>query len=226
MYGHELLATLGNLAPLGNAAAMMRHAERYPITDPKDPASAELMPSGIAAAKEFGKRLNGFDQVRLFHSPVKRCRQTAECIAEGASAKGLGVELCGSVEALGIDYILDLPETGRLSQLHGDRFVRLWFSGKISTAAIRPAVDIAEEKIAFIAGRLGEPSQGGRRLDLHVSHDWNVIILRDHMLGIRYEDTEWLDFLDGIAFSGGSGSLEAVYRNTERRQPLPWNFRT
>jgi len=225
MYGNELLDTISSLGSAGHAAAFLRHAERYPIADPTRPTEAELTPAGMAAAQRFGARLTSRARVRLFHSPVKRCRQTAEGIARGATAAGVAVEWGGPQDVLGVDYIGDLAEAGRLTVLHGNHFIRLWFTGRIPETVVRPAVEIATAKLAYLDERLQDPAPAGGRLDLHVSHDWNVIILRELMLGVRHEETGWLEFLDGLAFaSPAPGRLQAVYRKWTRTQALPWTF--
>jgi hypothetical protein len=166
----------------------------------------------------------GFECVRLFHSPVKRCRQTAECVARGAQKAGLTVEHLGPETALGVDYILDLAEAGRLTTLHGDHFVRLWQDGQIPPKVIRATKQIAETKLVYLARKLQEPGLSGRRLDLHVSHDWNILVLRELLLGVLHEEAGWLNFLDGLAFSLSAGRLEARYRNHAQTQTLPWRF--
>jgi hypothetical protein len=223
MHGQEILNTLRTLNARRGVALLIRHAERFPIVDTADPTQAELNPAGRAAAESLGARLEGFSQVRLFHSPVKRCQQTAECIARGAESAGLAVTLVGPQDPLGIDYILDLPEAGRLTQTHGDHFVRLWFTGQIPSCVIRPAVEIAAEKLAYLTARL-EDDAGAGRLDLHISHDWNTIILRELMLGVRHEEAGWLTYLDGVALEPKPGALRAVYRDREVTRPLPWRF--
>lgn len=212
MLGHELLDALHALPASGPAAAVMRHAARHPIANPAEPTLAEITTEGAQAAEAFGARIAGFDRVRLFHSPVKRCGQTAECIARGAARAGLQAEVAGPRAELGVDYILDLAEAGRLTVRHGDRFVRLWFAGEIAAPVIQPPRGIAAGHVAFVGARLGDPAPGGRRLDLHVSHDWNVIVLRELLLGVRHEDAGWLTFLDGVAFCAERGRLRAVYR--------------
>lgn len=213
MNGFPLLDVLRSLPSGAPAAAFLRHAERFPITDIADPAAAEITPAGALSAEEFGRQLSGFDYVRLFHSPVKRCRQTAECLARGAAAAGLGVELVGPEDALGIDYILDFKEAGRLTVEHGEHFVRLWFTEKVSPSVIRAARELADRKLAYVAGRLREPCTRARRLDLHVSHDWNIIVLRELVCGVRHEEAGWLDFLDGIAFTPVANGVRAICGN-------------
>ncbi|RXK55192.1 histidine phosphatase family protein [Oleiharenicola lentus] len=214
MQGSELLATLSTL-PADRAAAVLRHAARHPIADPREPLAAELTEAGHRDAEAFGAAIRGFDRVRLFHSPVKRCQQTAERVAAGAARAGLNVELVGTRPELGVAYILDQIETGRLSGLHGEKFVRLWFTNQVSEQLILRAPDIARRKLAYVTARLREPVAGGRRLDLHVSHDWNVLILRELLLGVRHEEAGWATFLDGVAFTAEAESLRAFYRERD-----------
>lgn len=224
MHGNELLETIRTLPPEGNSAIFLRHAKRFPILDAADPTLAEITPDGAIAAEAFGARMSGFEHVRLFHSPIKRCRQTAESIARGLGSTGCAVEIVGAEPTLGVDYILDLKEAGRLTVLHGDHFVRLWFTGQIAPNIIRAAAHIAAEKLLYLTRRMDEPSTRGRRLDVHVSHDWNVIILRELMLSIRHEDAGWLTFLDGLAFSSRPTGLHAFYRDRSLMKPMPWAF--
>jgi len=224
MYGHELLKTLETLPVDGSSAAILRHAARFPIVDPTRPTLAEITPEGAVAAEDWGRRITGFDRVRLFHSPVKRCRQTAECIARGAQKTGLQIEHLGAEAALGVDYILDLAKAGQLTAQHDEHFVRLWMAGQIASEVIWPTTRIATAKLDYLARKLQEPSASGRRLDLHVTHDWNILTLRELMLGVRHEEAGWLDFLDGLAFSLIADRLEAVYRGHKRSQRLPWQF--
>lgn len=221
MHGHELLNALASLPTDVPAAAMMRHAARYPITDSTQPTLAEITPEGAAAAEAMGQRLSGFGRVRLFHSPVKRCQQTATCLARGLTSTGVTVEHLGPEDALGVNYILDLKEAGRLSDLHGEHFVRLWIKRQISESVVRAAKPIVEEKLAYLTTKLTEPNPGNRRLDLHITHDWNILIMRELLLNLRHEEMGWLTFLDGLAFTQNADHLETVYRDHRRQQPLP-----
>lgn len=226
MLGHTLLETIHSLPTPTHAAAFLRHAERFPILVASDHTLAELTPDGHAAAEAFGTKIAGFDRVRIFHSPVKRCRQTAEGIARGLSTTGRVVEIVGAADALGVDYIVDPTETARLATQHGEHFIRLWFSGVVGPAVIRAAEQIAARKVAYMIERLHEPCAHGRRLDLHVSHDWNILTLRELLCGVRHEEAGWLNFLDGVAFAAEVGGLRAVYRECVVTRPLPWSFPT
>jgi hypothetical protein len=195
-----------------------------PVIGAADHTLAELTPDGHAAAEAFGTRIAGFDRVRIFHSPVKRCRQTAEGFARGLGATGPAVEIVGAAEALGVAYIVDPAETARLATQHGEHFVRLWVSGQIGPAVIRAAEQIAAPKLVYLTERLQENSPHGRRLDLHVSPEWNILTLRALLCGGRHEEAGWLNFLDGVAFYSAVDGLRAAYRDRAVTRPLPWRF--
>ena len=226
MHGHTLLETIRSLPTDTNIAACLRHAERFPILVASDHTLAELTPDGHVAAEALGARINGFDQLRIFHSPVKRCRQTAEGIARGFGAIGGAVEIVGAASALGVDYVVDGAETARLATLHGDHFIRLWFSGQVGPEVIHAAQQIVARKLAYLTNRLQQPCPHGRRLDLHVSHDWNILTLRELLCGVRHEEAGWLNFLDGVGFALEAAGLRAVYRDSAVKLPLPWSFPT
>ncbi len=217
MRGDELLATLqaeSAAAADRPLAAMLRHAARHAITDPERPELAELTEQGWADAEAFGARLGRFRRVRFVHSPVRRCAQTVEGIARGAAAVGVAVEVLGAHEALGIAYIRDRARAGRLSAEHGDHFVRLWFEGRVPADVVAPPRELAEQKLDFV--RAHWRSAGPGTLDLHVSHDWNVIALREHWTGVRHEEAGWLTFLDGVTFSPQGSGCRVRYRDVAR----------
>lgn len=226
MHGLELLETLRALPAAAPAAVILRHAARFPITNQAEPHLAELTPQGIADAEAFGERIQGFDCIRLFHSPVKRCQQTAEAILRGAKKTGLSGEIAGPEDVLGAGYISDLKEAGRLAIQHGEDMVRRWLAGEIPTSVMSTAVELATEKLSYLLQRLREPCPQGRRLDLHVSHDWNILILRELICSIRHEDVGWLNFLDGVAFAPAGNELMVAYRDRVVTGALPWRFST
>jgi broad specificity phosphatase PhoE len=215
MRGDELLATLAAEAAADRPlAAMLRHAARHAIADPERPELAELTVQGWADAEAFGARLTAFPRVRLVHSPVRRCAQTVEGIARGAARAGVAVEILGPNDALGIAYIRDRATAGRLSAEHGDHFVRLWFEGRVPPHIVESPRALAEQKLAFVRERWRSAAPG--TLDLHVSHDWNIIALREHWTGVRHEDAGWLTFLDGVTFRPDGPVCRVRYRDAAR----------
>lgn len=224
MHGLELLQSLRSFPTNAPVAVFLRHAQRFPIADQAAPHVAELTPQGMADAEAFGRQIEGFDCVRLFHSPVKRCQQTAECIAKGVTSNGGSAEVVGPENTLGPDYILDLKEAGRLTVQHREHVVRMWFDGQIAPTVLPAAAEIAALKLDYVMQRLRQGCPNGRRLDLHVSHDWNILILRELLCAIRHEDVGWLDYLDGVAFGLVGEELRVMYRDRVVSGSVPWQF--
>lgn len=220
MDGQALLEALSTLPRGMPAAALLRHAARHPIVDSTQPTLAEITPAGAEAAEKMGRQLNGYSEVRIFHSPVKRCQQTAEALARGAQAAGLRLGCVRPEPALGVDYILDLVKAGQLTDLHGERFVRLWLQGEIPEGVVEPAPMLARNKLAFLSATLRETGAAPGRLDLHVTHDWNILVLRELTLGLRHEDLGWMSFLDGLALSLQGDAMEIVCRHRRVQLPL------
>lgn len=224
MYGQDLLDTLASLPRTSNAAALLRHSKREALKSTTDPTTALLTEEGKEAARAFGQAIKGYEHLRLFHSPVPRCQQTASCIADGATAQGLHVEMLGTHDALGFGYTHDMAAACGLYFEIGEAFVSRWFSGAISESIISDPGHLAQTTLQHILPPLHEPSTRGRRLDLHVSHDWNVMVMRELLLGVRHEDAGWLSFLDGVAFdTPKEGCARAHYTSKRVEKALPWN---
>jgi hypothetical protein len=205
------LVSLSHFQAADRAVLVIRHAEREPIPDPLKPELAELTPAGMQAARELGARLGDFRVLRFFHSPVKRCRQTAECIAEGARTLGLVVGEPRPVVSLGLGYIRGMHEVAELTRIHGDGFTRLWLGGGIDPRHMQEPAALSTHMRGHMEEQLSHASRGGRRLDVHVTHDWNLLVLRELHLGLRHEEIGWVEFLDGIAYApGDNGALQGA----------------
>ncbi|WP_019177921.1 histidine phosphatase family protein [Methanomassiliicoccus luminyensis] len=191
----------------GPAALIVRHAERHPIPDLRSALEVGLTEKGKGDARDFGSLLRGFETVRVFHSPALRCRETSEGIMEGVRGNGTSVQGLTEIPGLCAPYIRDprriLGEAGRL----GSVFLRQWFDGKYGEDLIMPSNEAADLVLSQILARLAEPGGDGR-LDVHVSHDWEILLLREMLMGARYEEDGWIGYLEGIMFvPDGDGFL-------------------
>jgi len=199
------LVSLSHFQAADRAVLVLRHAEREPIPDPLRPELAELTPAGMKAARELGARLVGFSHLRLFHSPVKRCRQTAECIGQGLADLGPRIDGPFEVASLGLGYIRGAHEVAELTREHGDHFIRLWFEGRVDARFMQDPRELARHMRGHMDECLEQQAAHGRRLDIHVTHDWNLLVLREWNLGLRHEEAGWIEFLDGVAYAPGLG---------------------
>lgn len=227
MCSQKVLDSIHALPGTAHAAAMIRHGERHKLTSTTDPTAALLTEEGKRAATAMGAGLRHFSHLRLFHSPVERCRQTAQCLAEGARTAGLHVELAGPEHRLGFGYTKDMATACRMYSAMDEAFIAHWFTGQVPEEVISRPEHLADLTLNHITARLQEPSTRGRRLDLHVSHDWNLLVMRELLLGLTHEEAGWLGFLDGLAFAPkGDDELHAFYHVQSATGKLPWkNYR-
>jgi len=82
----SLLTDLSRVPDDRPAVILMRHAARFPITDPYDHSMVSLTDEGVRDAEVLGVLLKSrFKPGRLLSSPVERCINTAAAIARGAA---------------------------------------------------------------------------------------------------------------------------------------------
>lgn len=197
----------------GPVAAVIRHAEREPIPEIGRSHEAMLTAAGARSARDTGSRLPAGRAIVLWHSPVKRCADTARELAAGFSAAGGQASVAGPDMVLGAPYIRDLRATYELLGTLGDPFVRAWFAGAVPAAVIEPLAVATRRLVGAVAARLRDAAPGA--LLVLVTHDWNVMLLREGVLGVRFEDAGWPDYLDGPALRLAEGGVSVAWRDKQ-----------
>ena len=197
------------------SAIVIRHAQRYDICEPNDYWECGLTDTGMKQATDFGISIaEHFDSYRLFFSPVKRCQQTAENIMASLAAAEKNVISINSELLLGVSYIqIDIVDGFKEADKHIPNFIREWFDGKIDPKVYMPLHETKEQHLAYFREKFSTASDG-RHLDIHVTHDWNINVLREGIFGLKHEDAGWPDFLTGLGFSGTP--LTAFVNNREK----------
>jgi hypothetical protein len=194
-------------------AIILRHAERFNVpnvVNVQESLAVGLTDKGKKDSFELGRKIRGAKQIRLFHSPALRCRQTAEAIGEGFAANGGKVLGIKETWDLCAPYLLDniiLKEADCLG--HG--FMRAWFDGKFHPEWIKPAPQAADMVLAPVLNALSDG--GNDNLDVHVSHDWELVLLREELLRVRYEEAGWIEYLEGMEFTLNGGSFSVHNRD-------------
>jgi len=206
--------SLRALQGMDHAAIIVRHAERFPLTSVVDSMGVGLTEKGLRDALDFGRSIPFFPKARVWFSPALRCIQTAEGIAEGMRERGTEVLLFQEEWNLCGPYV---KETDCLIQAErlGDRFLREWFEGRVDPRIIDPAPQAFHMVLDPIIEKLGT-AEG---IDVHVSHDWDIMMLRESLFGTKHEAEGWLPYLDGLIFLPSDGGYRACYR--ERCAEVP-----
>ncbi len=193
---------------------IIRHGEREHIVKTARALEALLTEKGKQEAVELGKRLAQSDSIIIHHSPVERCRQTAEKIAEGIIEHGGSARVAGHLMELGGPYIAGSWSdiVAEIDRRGFNGFVRAWFNGELPTRLIAPLEDSAKLQASILRSQL----ERGDASYVNVSHDWNVMCLREYYFGIRHEAAGTPAYLDGlIALSSSNGTI-LHYNGTER----------
>jgi broad specificity phosphatase PhoE len=179
------------------AAVIMRHAERHPIDVPADVEGAALTADGLVASADAGRRLTTSRGVRFYHSPVRRCRQTAEQMAAGLCGAGGTGSMAGPVAALGPTYVRDWQAAFDVCGPIGTpAFLRAWFDGALPDRMVEPAPVAAHRNYAAVHRVLERETAPA--LLVFVTHDWNITLVREYYLGIRHEDVGLPGYLEGL----------------------------
>ena len=175
---------------------LLRHAERGPILDPIGGLTVPLTARGVADAVALGQQLAGLGPFALRHSPLKRCRQTADALAAGIELAGGAVTQNEPLEQLGGPYLRQPERLAALTRSLGGDFVRAWFDDELPREVVQPVAAAARGQLDALLDALPHDSPHS---GIFVSHDWNLLTVREHVLGLRHEDEGWPGFLDGIA---------------------------
>lgn len=197
---------------IGQAGLFIRHAEREDITHPAGTIKAPLTDRGRAVSRDLGVALGtllGPDRrLLLFHSFVPRCEQTAAAIADGVESTGASLAIGGVLDVLAGPYLLDARRAVALTLESTVDFVRHWFDGQLPEGIVKPRSETAREQLQGIVAALDA------HLDhdaVFVSHDTNLLAVREEYLGMRWEEAGWVDYLDGVAVGLGPDGPTVIH---------------
>jgi len=198
----------------GPTVLLLRHAQRAEITDPRTGNNMPLTAAGEAAALRLGRsiagHLRGEDPVVLAHSPVLRCAQTVSALRAGLVPELTAARVIGARDHLGGPYLRDPPRALEAAWRLGSGFLRQWFDGAFPSSLLQPLAEAARDQVRWAVDALDQDDSP--RLAILVSHDWNLMLVREHFFGVRHEDAGWIDFLDGVAVCRAPDGVTVSYR--------------
>ena len=222
-YGAAILRTLRELRDAGvhRASALIRHSAREFDPDRRD-LENQLTDEGRGLAQKFGEALPRDVFLRAYASPIERCMETAALSLDAHRSMGGSASRHRELEGLGPFYILDQRKMFRIiesAQEDGRDFMREWFD-----AALDPDTVIAPRQCAEIMLRLvleklrRQATREGPTLDLCVTHDVNVHLIKDQVLGLKHEVHGQVEFLDGVVIFEREGT---VWMQAPRTAAIP-----
>lgn len=229
-YGDGVARMLEGLTTRGveRMVLLIRHSAREYHRDRHD-LENQLTPEGRALARSLGERLPEDLFVRGYASPPERCMETAALILDGYRATGGRIGRHRPVEGLGVFYALDQMRMWRAMMASGNAdaepgspgggmhpFLTEWFAGGIPADMLIPADQAARLVIGIVAEKYAQQREP-RALDVCVSHDMTLYLVRNRMLGLDPEAYP-VNYLDGVVYyeEAGQAWLES---DTGQRAP-------
>jgi broad specificity phosphatase PhoE len=199
-YGASTLAMVESAWADGvdHAVLLMRHSARefepgrHDLLNP-------LTDAGRALARELGARLPKQLLARAYASPAERCVETAELVLAGHAGGGGRTTRQRPIEALGVFYVLDQMRMYRaMTDASGQTpFLARWFAGAIPEDVMMPADLAARMLLKLVAAKLDAPV-ARPQLDICVSHDMSLYLVRDRLLDLPVERAGDVKFLDAV----------------------------
>ena len=178
---------------------LMRHAER-PIDTAENDLAMKLTEDGKQAAYEFGRSLPSDSLIRFFSSPVDRCIETAVLIEKGCLANEGETQPNTTMDVLYAFFIKDLLKADQLLYAMMEAgewsdFFRNWFDGEYSPELMEAGPQAAQTLMEALLGLLQGSSEGG---NICISHDINLFLIKEYYLGLKPEDHEYIQFMEGV----------------------------
>lgn len=208
MYGDATIELARELAASGVAhmVLLMRHSAREFNPNVHDLVNP-LTDEGRDLARRFGELLPKGHTLRGYASPPERCLETAQLALLGHASKGGATTRVRPVEGLGVFYVLDQMKMFRAMGEAGglDGFVDSWMAGKQPKDMVMPA-GIAARLVLDICTSKLDGAMAARQVDLCVSHDLTVHVVRDQLLR-QPPASGAVEFLDAIAVYRRDGQL-------------------
>ena len=178
---------------------LVRHAERSAITDIRSQSAAGLTDQGRSDSVVYGRMLaHRFVDVVVWHSPIPRCRETADLLIAGASELGGTLRIGGALPWLAGNFIGGNPQwiNDQIAASGHDGFVRQWFDGRYSQQDITPLQECSRFVMSQVRIQLDRPEA---TVTVDVTHDWVLLFLREAVLGLRHEEVGIPLYLDSVA---------------------------
>ena len=193
----RLLADLYNRPGTSRLVAVMRHSARRYAEHPAGEPFMELTEEGKEIAHAWGKALAPGAPVSFFSSFIGRCIETAYLIDKGHVAAGGQTRHAVIEKTLSPYYVRNAHRFLEVCKTLSDFFAQ-WFAGRISSEIIDHPSDIAGQMAGFWHHRLDTGSTGEKAVDICITHDWNLFVAREYLLGLAHDAHGDVAYLDGV----------------------------
>ena len=197
-HARTIIENLNKFPEESKIILVLRHSHRNEPQIMEKVHKLRLTPQGHAIAKKFGESLPNNRPIRIFHSIIWRCEETAENIHNGFKEAGGKSELMGEFSPL---YDIGVDNQSLLEQFKNYHFSEImlrWAAGFYLPEEWTPFTQYTQNAAHLIWNRLKDAPENG--IDIHVTHDWHLMTLRFGWFALP-PDKRWVNFHGGFAFT-------------------------
>ena len=218
--GKETIQLIHSLHQAGvkSYVTIMRHSARFYGTAENE-AEMGLTEEGKKAAFAFGKALPVTPTLCFFSSPVSRCVETSSLIEQGFLENGGTTATNKELDALNVFYLRNFPKLFTIyNEMHKNgtrgKFFRNWYEGHYSPNLVDDPVQTTRRMMKALVALL----QGSATGNICISHDWNLFLIKEFYLGIRPEDHDYIQYLEGVVIYEQNGRYYITNHQTKAKQ--------
>ena len=198
VHARRIIESLHKFPEESKIILILRHSHRNEPKILKKVHKLRLTPQGHAIAKKFGENLPKNRSIRLYHSIIWRCEETAEEIHDGFKNIGGKSELKGEFAPL-YDIGINMEEfTEDFINHPFHEILFRWATGFYLPEEWTPFIQYSQKSALLIWNQLKDAPERG--LDIYVTHDWHLMTFRFGWFGLPPDD-RWVKFLGGFAFT-------------------------
>lgn len=219
-FGLNTVKTINTLKSQGidRMLVVVRHSARFYRPDmPRLEPFLGLTEEGKDYAHRLGVKLPIDTGLRLFSSPVGRCIETAYLVDKGNTAAGGRCETNKIKPKLTAFYVKDIEKIfQRIRERTVSGFFRDWFDGKVPEEVMSDPLETKNIILRLLIDLLKETTEP--KIDIAVSHDWYLYVLKEHFLKQPLEECGQVQYLEGAALFENQGELFIV---NHQSKPVP-----
>ena len=193
----NIITTLNQFPKDSKIILVLRHSHRNEPKPLENVNKLRLTPQGHAIAEKFGEGLPISRTIRLFHSVIWRCEETAVNIHNGFKKIGGESEFLEIFEPL---HNMGINNRAVLKNFKNYKFreiMYLWAVGFFHSKDWEPFISYCQNTAQLISKHLKDAPEKG--INIYITHDWHLMSLRFGWFGLP-PDLQWVKFLGGFAF--------------------------
>ncbi|MCG8337825.1 MAG: histidine phosphatase family protein [Proteobacteria bacterium] len=221
-FGKSTRDLIKSLADRGinRMSVMMRHSARhYNWEQPREEPFLLLTEEGKEYSYNLGKSLVPGFTIKFYSSVVGRCIETAYLIDKGYVSQGGKTDHNMMEPYLSPSYVKKPFELIKVLQETSPNFIRQWFDGEISAEIIDPPRGAAQDIIGMLESKLEYLPEN--HINMGISHDWNLYLVKEYIMGLRHEDVGRVAYLEGLIVYQEQGKTFVVNHQSEPVEILP-----